>query len=291
KGVRKIFLAGIVGAMQMLAGGPETIFLTWLLLAALWVRHFIKGDSARVPTFRRFPTVVLLVIALSAIQLLPFLDLVAHSQREAGYADLRWSMPASGWANFLVPMAFGSTQAMGVFFQNGQSWTSSYYLGIGGLLLALLAIGNWRQPRVPLLAIAAIGALIFALGENTFIYPTLRKIFPALSFITYPIKYVLLLTFVAPLLGAFALLELQKKQMARRIVLFSLVLLALIAGILFWATRFSAATDDVHATIFNGLTRATFLLFIGILLFFLTRDTKSIAQRIIPLLLIFAVWL
>jgi len=31
EGGRKVFLAAVAGAMQMLAGGPETIFLTWLL--------------------------------------------------------------------------------------------------------------------------------------------------------------------------------------------------------------------------------------------------------------------
>src|SRR5205085_4796405 len=30
-GGRKIILAAIAGALQMLAGGPETIFLTWLV--------------------------------------------------------------------------------------------------------------------------------------------------------------------------------------------------------------------------------------------------------------------
>src|SRR5712675_1005209 len=40
-GGRKIFLAGIVCAMQMLAGGPEIILFTWLVLLALWLQQFI----------------------------------------------------------------------------------------------------------------------------------------------------------------------------------------------------------------------------------------------------------
>ena len=130
-GGQKIILAALVGAMQMLAGGPEIILLTWLLLLALWIQQFIRGESPRGPMCWRFPLVVLLVFALAAAQLLPFLDLSAHSQRGVGYADARWSMPGRGWVNFLVPMAFGRTWTEGVFFQYGQSWTSSYYLGIG----------------------------------------------------------------------------------------------------------------------------------------------------------------
>ena len=138
----------------------------------------------------RFPLVVALVIALSAVQLLPFLDLVAHAQRETGYTDLRWSMPGCGLANFLVPLAFGSTATEGIFFQHGQYWTSSYYLGLGTLWLALLAI-CLRSANVACGCSAGLAgvALLCALGENTPFYPLLRKLIPQLSFITYPVKF------------------------------------------------------------------------------------------------------
>jgi hypothetical protein len=291
EGGRKIFLAAIVGAMQMLAGGPETIFLTWLFLLALWLRELLKNETPRAIVLWRFPIVVLLVAALAAAQLLPFLDLAAHSERQAGYADMRWSMPAWGWANFLVPMVFGDTWNMGVFFQYDQLWTSSYYFGIGALWLALLAICHTRRPRVFLLSAAAILALVLALGENTFVYPALRKIFPLLSFVTYPVKYVLILTFLAPLLAAFGLAEILKnKNSARRIIFIGSILLALIGGILFWATRFSLPDDDVRATLCNGISRAFFLLVVGALLLVLTRAVKPGLSRIAPLILILVAW-
>ena len=43
EGGRKIFLAALAGAMQMLAGGPETILFTWLLLAGLWVMDLVRA--------------------------------------------------------------------------------------------------------------------------------------------------------------------------------------------------------------------------------------------------------
>jgi hypothetical protein len=213
-GREKIVLAALVGAMQMLAGGPEIIFFTWLILLALWVQQ-LASDGASLPRLAvlwRFPLIVLLVMALAAAQLLPFLDLVAHSQRESGYADLRWSMPGWGWANFLVPMAFGRTWTEGVFFQYDQSWTSSYYLGLGALWLAVVAVWSVRNRRVWLLGAIAAVAVLFALGENTPVYPALRKIIPQLSFVTYPVKYLLVVVFIAPLLAAFALARLQGKK-------------------------------------------------------------------------------
>ena len=310
EGGRKIYLAALAGALQMLAGGPETIFLTWLLLLALWVQQLVTGGGTvtsspdapqRVPTdsvtrgamFRRFPAVVLLVIVLTAVQLLPFLDLAAHSERHGNYADFRWSMPAWGWANFLVPMAFGGTGNMGVFFQYDQLWTSSYYLGIGTLWLALVAVWRGRLGRVRMLGAVAAIAFIFALGEHTPVYPALHRLIPALSLITYPVKFVLLVAFAAPLLAAFGLATIREQPgVARRMAFIGGILLALIGGILFWAWRFPMPGDDVHATLLNGLSRAGFLLLTGaLLLFVLTRPASSALHRAAALLLLPVVWL
>ena len=297
EGGRKIILAAFAGALQMLAGGPEIIFLTWILLLALWIQQFVKGESPRVSMFWRFPLVVALVIALAAAQLLPFLDLAAHSQRIAGYADTRWSMPGWGWANFLVPMAFGRTWTEGVFFQYDQAWTTSYYLGIGTLWLALLAVWTIRERRVWLLGAIALVSLIFALGENTFVYPALRRVIPQLSLMTYPIKYVILVALCAPLLAAFVLAQQQnlrneeKLAFGKRLVLVGTILLALIAGILFWAWRYPFPPDDVPATLRNGLSRAFFLLLTGALLLVLMRASKPGLRRIAPLILVVVAWL
>jgi hypothetical protein len=175
-------------------------------------------------------------------------------------------------------------------------------------------------------------ALIFALGENTFVYPALRKIIPQLSLMTYPIKYVTLAAFLAPLLAAFALARFfplsstkggegrgeeagcSKTQIpspqpsprlggarektfspqyfqTSRLLAIGVILFALIAGILFWAGQFPFPTDDVHATLLNGLSRAAFLILTGALLFVLTRENTPGLRRIAPLILIFTAWL
>jgi hypothetical protein len=300
EGGRKIFLASIAGALQMLAGGPEIIFLTWIFLLALWIQQFVFGESPRGKMLRRFPLVIALVILLSAAQLFPFLDLAAHSQRESGYADLRWSMPGWGWINFLVPMAFGGTWNAGVFFQYGQAWTSSYYLGLGTLWLALLAIWTKQNPgepkffsrrKIQLLFALAVVSFIFALGENTFVLPVVRKILPQLSFITYPVKYILLAVFIAPLLAAFALAQLQTEKIKKRIAPVGIILFLLLAGILFWVARFPFPSDDVHATLRNGFSRAAFLIVTGALLFILAQKAGSKRIKAVPLLLIFVAWL
>ncbi len=284
-GGRKIILAAFAGALQMLAGGPETIFLTWLIVFALWLQQFIGSRDAssppRLAMLWRFPLVVALVISLTLAQLLPFLDLVAHAQRGSGFADLRWSMPGRGWVNFLVPMAFGSTHTEGIFFQHSQYWTSSYYLGVGTLWLALLAVVCLRERRVWLLGGIALAGLVFALGENTPVLPALQKLIPQLSFITYPVKYISVAVFAVPLLAAFALANFGKVQ--RRLLPLGAVLLALIIAIMFWTRLAPMPGDDSPATLLNGVSREAFLLLTGAILYALTCPNRHLLLRFAPL--------
>jgi len=107
EGGRKIVVAAGAGAMQMLAGGPETILLTWVLVLALWASECAFGAEMPNPkvqnrgigpgaetgsapsrtgqTGLRLVVVIALVAGLAAVQLLPFFDLAAHSQRQRDY--------------------------------------------------------------------------------------------------------------------------------------------------------------------------------------------------------------
>jgi hypothetical protein len=257
----------------------------------------VIGESRRFAMAWRCVPVVLLVLALAAIQLLPFLDLVEHSQRNLNYHDTRWSLPSRGWVNFLVPMAFGNTWDMGVFYQYGQEWTSSIYLGIGGLWLAVLAFIGARNRRVWLLGALAAVAFVFALGENGFVLPALQKIVPHFHLITHSIKYMAIVIFIAPLLAAIALarrehLHAAEMPVARSHLFTTGFLLLLVLGaILFWAWRFPYPTDDVRRTLINGATRVGFLVGIFVLLVYLTSKRKRGSRLLLSLLLIVVAWL
>ncbi|MCX6891834.1 MAG: hypothetical protein NTX51_09955 [Verrucomicrobia bacterium] len=140
----------LAGAMQMLTGGPEPILFTWIILAAFACGDCICRSSDCGRIILRFGLMGFLVALVSAVQLLPFLELLAHSQRDSGYgsASHDWAMPFWGWANFLVPLFRTAPTAQGVFFQNGQYWTSSYYAGVGTVLLVGVAVWRARGWRV-----------------------------------------------------------------------------------------------------------------------------------------------
>jgi hypothetical protein len=202
----------------------------------------------------------LLVTLICAAQLLPFLELLAHSQRDRGFSSSshNWAMPFWGWANFLVPLFRTTPSAQGVFFQNGQYWTSSYYAGIATLLLAAVAVRRARSWRVLTLAGLLVAGLILALGDNTLLYRGLLSAFPGIGFIRYPVKYVILVLAVAPVLAAFGMKALEtRKEGAGTFEGGCALALLLLTGaivVLDWNT---AIHDDVwRATWQNALARA-----------------------------------
>jgi hypothetical protein len=96
-------------------------------------------------------------------------------------------------------------------------------------------------------------------------------------------------TFVAPLLAALALIRLP--QQYTRITFIGAVLFALLLFTLFWAWCFRSPTDDLRATLLNGLSRVLFLAVTGVLLLVLSRRLESPLSRLAPLLLMVVVWL
>ena len=211
QGGRSLVWATLAGSAQMLAGGPETILATWLISLTIIIGKWWHADQRRLTTVWRFVLIALLVALVCAAQLGPFLQLVAHSQRDSAYGSLarNWSLPLSGWANFLVPLFDTQATPQGVYLQKDQYWTSSYYAGVGTVLLAMVAIVRARDWRVRLLTVWLLLGLILALGDHGGLYSLLRKALPWVSAFRYPAKFVIWVIAVVPLLAAFGLARLQ----------------------------------------------------------------------------------
>lgn len=232
EGGRKLLLAGLIGSMQMLAGTPELILFTWLMVVVLWADQWWRNPHARAMLLRRSSAVVLLVTGLSAAQLFPFLDLIRCCHRTAQFSTDAYSLPFSGLANYLVPLFRTTPGAAGVHFQPDQFCLSSVYAGIGVLGLAAWALLCLRERRVWLLGGLLLLSLWLALGDKGLLYYGMRRLFSAANFMRYPVKFALLAAFILPLLAAFGFTE-WRRRAARNLRLPSgsaLVLGALAAG-------------------------------------------------------------
>lgn len=291
-GGRMLPLAALAGAMQFLTGGAEIILQTWFVAGCFMLLDvWQNGWHWKAPA--RLALIVLLVTALSSIQLLPFLDLLKHSQRDASWSSSDWSMPAWGWLNLLVPK-FGSAPApQGMFNQIGQAWVNSYYPGCIVVLMATLAL--WCNRSKLLLAgwMLVLLSVGIAQGGEGFLYDKIKELLPQLGYIRYPIKFVFIALVLLPILAATGLCEIlsSKNKPAIKRFIWMGSLLAFIAFFAAWLDLY-LLTPDVNweTTLKSGLVRVPVFALFAFLTARLSVAPPVQASLRLALALLFVLW-
>ncbi len=317
QGGRAIFLAALAGACQMMSGSPETILCTWFIALPVCAAVAQASKSAvsqaskpapvttshDTPIWKsaiqqvwkpallnalkmglRFAAVIGWVAAVSAAQLAPWLDFVAHGDRSSGFGGALWSLPVWGVANFVVPLFRDSASLQGTLYQPGQEFYSSYYVGILTVALVLVALMKGRDRRTILLAILALGGLLWACGDAGYVLPLLKKIAPWLGFSRYPVKFLVITLFCLPLLAAsgVAWLQAQAEGTARRALLLAGAITALaVVCVLVVSWRFPFPGEQWNVTWRSGWTRLAILL-AAVVILFRQRSIARPASRWLP---------
>jgi uncharacterized membrane protein YuzA (DUF378 family) len=292
EGGRLVVVAAIVGALQMLSGAVEAILMTWLLLGALFLLDLINGGFPRGKMIARTVFVVVLVAGLCAAQILPFLELLHHSQRQDNFGAALWAMPPTGWANFLVPLFHSQRTFHSVYAQPGQDWTYSYYVGVFTVALALLAPWQARSGRVWTLAALTLLCLVLALGDATPLYTWCRQHIAFVKLMRFPIKFVILPVFTIPLLAAFALetnSDPARRQKVWLAVWSSIVVVML--GLFWWSLKLPRPGDEPSAIVANGAMRMLFFTVIGAGWLVAWKISAPKPRRMLQLLLLVFIWL
>jgi len=287
RGGRWLGKAAMVAALQFLSGGPEILLFTWAILGAWWGVHLCHRlarmgwqRSQVLQRSGRLAVVGCLLAGLTAMQLWPFLRFLARSHRDAGFGDSMWSMPGWGWANFLVPLFHATPSVAGVFSQDDQQWTSSYYMGVGVLLLGVLALVSGRSRprlRVWFLGGVLLAGLMLTLGDEGRVYAWLRTAFPALGFARFPVKFVVLVVWSLPLLAAFGVrslvrsAETESTKTTQKVVGIAVGLVLMIAALVWFVRRYPFPGEQIGITTTSGLTRAGILVLVAVLLASLVR--------------------
>jgi hypothetical protein len=174
-------------------------------------------------------------------------------------------MPAWGWANLLVPLFHYFETPQGTFFQFGQEFMSSYYPGVTVVVLAVGSALFSRPPRPQILAGLALLSLVLAMGDDGGLYAWLKRLFPALSVARFPVKFVLLASFLFPLLAAFAVSQLETAPVVKwrgRLIgaCAAWLIVALLTSLIVWsAYAHPLQYDQPLLTRNNALVRLTFL--------------------------------
>lgn len=215
QGGRWLIAASFIGGMQMLTGGPEIILFSWFFCTVTVLCSLSWNFKSMGAGFLRLGFVAAWVAGLASAQLLPFLRMIQQSQRSAEFSSDGWSMPITGWGNFIIPKFQTFFSHAGVHFQPDQVWTTSYYIGI--FTLALAGVFLLSRPRKFGWALIIIGFLAanLALGSHNPLYVLLKEYFPAVGFMRYPVKFTIFLIMGFPImagLGWVAFENLRKSQ-------------------------------------------------------------------------------
>jgi len=232
-------------AMMFLGGAVEILYGTFLAIFILLFFSDPFGIGITPPSLKKrflsFGLVVLLFLLLSAVQLLPFLELAFNSIRAEGlsYQEATvWSLGFKDLLQFFIPDPYGYGSSTERYWGN-QSWLKTIYLGIIPFALSIFFIIEKRRKSLPFLFIILI-SLILSFGGNTPIYKFLFNYAPFLSSIRYPVKFLFIFVFLVSIMAgigydAFCKQIINRNRETRRIVrsflIFS-VLTAFIWGML-----------------------------------------------------------
>ena len=192
-----------VWSWQFLAGHPHVTYICWLIcyLYAAALALEIPAAEADGPRQGRWPRFLgklllctLAVLLLSAVQLLPTLDLVQGSTRASAAAWdklQRFPFKLTHLLRMAAPFCQGNPAqgtAAKAIFTEGIFWESAPYIGLVPLILA--GVGLFRKPRRPALAAACLALLCLwaALGPQGGLYWIFWKLCPGFNLFRFPAR-------------------------------------------------------------------------------------------------------
>ncbi|MFA4967308.1 MAG: YfhO family protein [Candidatus Margulisiibacteriota bacterium] len=208
----------------MLLGGEPTIIYASAFVLLSWALVFAPSLKEKAGNALLLIAGLIITIALTAVQLLPFYELIIHSDRAIAtkfdMVTLR-SLPIREIINFVMPYFFGN-QAQTASYNPVllgkmiQDWLLSPYVGIMPILLMLFSFFNDKKAVRWFFAGAALVSLLMAFGRYTPLYFILYKLLPGLSMIRYPVKYLFLTTFSIAVLAGLGIDAVNKDEKTQK---------------------------------------------------------------------------
>lgn len=167
-----VVLAGVAMGLSLLAGHPQTsLFMLYIALAFLAYRLWQHTPDSWRTLGRDFALAAalfgLVAGGLAAVQLLPGLEYLQHTTRQTFGFDAKGS-------------GFPMLDLAQVVFPGFITVWSPLYMGIAGLILALIAVGR-RAPHSTFFGIAALAGLGLSFGVGTVLYDIAYLVVPGMS--------------------------------------------------------------------------------------------------------------
>ena len=197
--VRYLAYTSLCLTMQFLAGAPEIVMMTALVLILIAVFYPLFSHEVSHGIFKRCFAlfyVLFLFILLSSVQFLPFFELSSQSIRKTGlsyHEAVTWSFAWKDFIQFFLPNPYGYLQSDAKYWAN-QSWLKTVYLGIAPFILSIFYFIS-KDRKKWLFIVLIVISFIFALGGNTPFYKILFHI-PPFNSVRYPVKFLFVFFFI-----------------------------------------------------------------------------------------------
>ncbi|MFC1498667.1 YfhO family protein [Verrucomicrobiota bacterium] len=255
---RWLILVGIL-TLQFLCGHPQFFWITCLGISLFFIGYGLEKPFAEnlVRTSRKLLVFVMAIaasLALSAVQLFPFLELIKESNR-AGQSlaySAAFAMPWREWMSLLI---FNTSH----FIAN---WENYIYPGLLFTMAGIFGLSRLSDRRMRGLLFMAVVCVLIALGECTPVFRVLYHVVPGLSSFRIPARTATLVTFSLILAsGCF----LSDKNIVKRMRIAAISLACVfVAVIVFYYFKNPAMIDDDNICLVAGLlvAIATLLIFV-----------------------------
>jgi hypothetical protein len=200
-GIWPAIIAGLPMGLALLAGHIPS-FLYVGMIWALFVLYLLLTENGRRLLVLRQALVMLLVgLALAAVQLAPFLQFSLVSERlaEADYNFATdYSLPPAHLITLIVPEFFGEPTRVG-YWSVPTFEELAYYAGLLAILGVVLALKKPSKLTWFLIMVMVLG-LALALGRYGVLYPLAYKYLPPFRIVRAPGRATILFLFSATLL-------------------------------------------------------------------------------------------
>jgi hypothetical protein len=195
-GVKNEVLTAIFFTISFLGGGIEIVYGNFFVLFLMVIFPTSPCSSPHEGQWKRIRvgarsllTVSIVFLILSAVQLLPFLELFYHSIREGGisYQEATiWSFAPKDILLFFLPDLYGYFLDMKKYWVT-QCWLKTLYAGGLPFILGsfFFLFGKGRRLYLSLM----LFSLFLSLGQYNPLYPFVFKYVPFFNGIRYPVKF------------------------------------------------------------------------------------------------------
>lgn len=189
-------MTGVTLAVMFLGGGIESLFACFMLLGFMAMLPSvldIDGGAGTAAVKKRFALLAVsaaVFLILSAVQLLPFLELASQSTRAGGlqfFEATTWSFHPKDFIQFFLPDPFGYFSSDEKYWSN-QSWIKTVYTGTLPFLMSVFFFRKYGKNALPF-ALTALFFLSLSMGRNNPVYYYLFSWAPVFNKIRYPVKF------------------------------------------------------------------------------------------------------